>query len=98
MCFPSCKRTLAAGPARAEGRGNPVTGLGSPPTRTCGPLAVRIRRKARLLPRGGRGPTMDGKAELDPQETQEWLDALDGVLVREGPERAHFLIEQLIER
>src|SRR5512137_2506603 len=41
---------------------------------------------------------MDGKAELDPQETQEWLDALDGVLLREGPERAHFLIEQLTDR
>ncbi len=41
---------------------------------------------------------MEGKADLDLQETQEWLDALDGVLVREGPERAHFLIEQLIER
>ncbi len=41
---------------------------------------------------------MDRTDDLDHQETQEWLDALDGVLVREGPERAHFLIEQLIER
>ena len=41
---------------------------------------------------------MDGTPDLDRQETQEWLDALDGVLVREGPVRAHFLIEQLIER
>ncbi len=36
--------------------------------------------------------------DLDPQETQEWLDALDGVLEREGPARAHQLIEQLIDR
>ncbi|MDX9707505.1 MAG: pyruvate dehydrogenase (acetyl-transferring), homodimeric type, partial [Azospira sp.] len=37
-----------------------------------------------------------GAADLDPQETQEWRDALDGVIVSEGAERAHFLIEDLI--
>ena len=36
--------------------------------------------------------------DIDPQETREWLDALEGVLEREGPERAHFLIEHLIDR
>ncbi len=36
--------------------------------------------------------------DLDPQETREWLDALDSVLEREGPERAHALLEALIER
>ncbi len=36
--------------------------------------------------------------DVDPQETGEWLEALEGVLEREGPERAHFLVEQLIER
>ena len=35
--------------------------------------------------------------DLDPQETQEWLEALDGVLENEGPDRAHFLLERLIE-
>jgi len=34
----------------------------------------------------------------DPQETREWLDALDSVLENEGAERAHFLIERLITR
>ena len=34
----------------------------------------------------------------DPQETSEWLDALDGVLKYEGPERAHFILEQLIQK
>src|SRR2546426_11954665 len=34
----------------------------------------------------------------DPQELQEWLAALDSVLEREGPERAHALLEALIER
>ena len=33
----------------------------------------------------------------DPQETREWLDALSGVLEHEGPDRAHFLIESLID-
>ncbi len=32
----------------------------------------------------------------DPQETQEWLESLQSVLDKEGAERAHFLLEQLI--
>ena len=32
----------------------------------------------------------------DPQETQEWLDALQSVLEKEGAARAHFLMDQLI--
>ncbi len=35
-------------------------------------------------------------ADNDPQETQEWMDALGGVLANEGATRAHFLIEKLI--
>src|SRR3989338_3464864 len=38
------------------------------------------------------------KPDPDPQETQEWLDALESVLENEGAERAHFLIEQLIDK
>ncbi len=34
----------------------------------------------------------------DPQETKEWLEALEGVLEREGPERAQYLIQELIDR
>ena len=37
------------------------------------------------------------KKDADPQETREWLDALHGVLAVEGPDRAHYLIEQLID-
>ena len=40
----------------------------------------------------------DNDNDIDAQETQEWLDALEGVMAHEGPERAHFLIEQLIRR
>lgn len=35
--------------------------------------------------------------DQDPQETQEWLDSLESVLENEGVERAHFLLESLIE-
>ena len=41
---------------------------------------------------------MAPRPDIDPQETQEWLDALEGVIEREGPDRAHFLVEQLIDR
>jgi len=37
------------------------------------------------------------KIDIDSQETKEWLDALGAVITQEGPERAHFLIEQLID-
>ena len=40
----------------------------------------------------------DLQPDVDPQETQEWLEALDAVLKVEGVERAHFLLERLIER
>ena len=32
----------------------------------------------------------------DPQETHEWIEALEGVIAQEGADRAHFLIEKLI--
>ena len=35
--------------------------------------------------------------DVDPEETQEWLDALSSVIDREGHNRAHFLIEKLID-
>jgi pyruvate dehydrogenase E1 component len=34
----------------------------------------------------------------DTLETAEWLDALETVIEREGPERAHFLLEALIDK
>ena len=36
--------------------------------------------------------------DADAQETREWLDALSAVIGSEGNERAHFLLEQLIDR
>ncbi len=37
-------------------------------------------------------------ADSDATETGEWLDALNSVIDRDGNERAHFLIEQLIDQ
>ena len=36
--------------------------------------------------------------ETDAQETQEWLDALLSVIENEGTERAHFLLEAMIDQ
>ncbi|MCC7225877.1 MAG: hypothetical protein IT507_04190, partial [Burkholderiaceae bacterium] len=40
--------------------------------------------------------TFVNDADLDPQETKEWTDALDSVITQEGADRAHFLIEKVI--
>ena len=43
-------------------------------------------------------PDFSAANDPDTLETQEWLDALDAVLEREGPERAHYLLEKLIDQ
>ena len=35
--------------------------------------------------------------DMDPVETSEWLESIDSVLSQHGPERAHFLIEQMVD-
>ncbi len=35
--------------------------------------------------------------DLDPVETQEWLESIDSVLKTHGAERAHFLLDRLID-
>ncbi|EHQ53298.1 pyruvate dehydrogenase subunit E1 [Ectothiorhodospira sp. PHS-1] len=36
--------------------------------------------------------------DLDTQETHEWLDALEAVIQADGPERAHYLLERLVDQ
>jgi pyruvate dehydrogenase E1 component len=36
--------------------------------------------------------------DIDPQETREWLDALDAVVAHDGPQRAQQLVGQVIDR
>lgn len=48
------------------------------------------------VPPGGLFPLMT--EDDDPQETAEWLDALDGVICRDGSRRAAYLLERLKHR
>ena len=47
-------------------------------------------------------PDSDARApaanDADPQETREWLDALQALIASEGRERAHFLLESLLDQ
>jgi len=43
-------------------------------------------------------PAANDPVDIDALETGEWLDALESVIDREGPERAHFLLERMIEK
>jgi len=38
------------------------------------------------------------KLDIDSLETQEWIESMESVLENEGPERAHFLLEKLIDQ
>ena len=40
----------------------------------------------------------DKQADVDPIETQEWIESLEAVLENEGIDRAHYLLESLIEK
>ena len=35
--------------------------------------------------------------DIDPIETQEWLESIESVMRARGPERAHFLLEKLVD-
>ena len=39
---------------------------------------------------------MASQVEVDPQETREWLEALDAVVNADGPQRAQFLLERVV--
>ena len=39
----------------------------------------------------------DPYQDVDPQETREWLESIDSVIRVHGAERAHYLIERLID-
>src|SRR5437868_13121257 len=42
--------------------------------------------------------TMERLQDIDPLETREWVDSLEAVLEIEGPDRAHFILEQLVDK
>nr|MCU0973160.1 pyruvate dehydrogenase (acetyl-transferring), homodimeric type [Burkholderiales bacterium] len=40
---------------------------------------------------------MEIRQDVDPTETREWIDSLRAVLQYRGPERAHYLLERLVD-
>lgn len=40
----------------------------------------------------------ENNLDLDPVETREWLDALQAVLINDGPERSAYLLKQLLHK
>ena len=42
-------------------------------------------------------PPPAAETDIDREETREWVDAIEAVLAREGPGRAHFLLERIID-
>ncbi|QFY41539.1 pyruvate dehydrogenase (acetyl-transferring), homodimeric type [Candidatus Methylospira mobilis] len=41
---------------------------------------------------------VNGNDDIDSMETREWLDALEAVIEAEGIERAHYIIERLVDK
>ena len=41
--------------------------------------------------------TFSNGADIDPIETQEWIDSLDAVLKKDGTDRAHYLLKKLTD-
>ena len=39
----------------------------------------------------------DKVVDIDSLETQEWIEALEAIVEEEGPQRAHFIVEKLID-
>src|SRR5262245_7534412 len=89
ICIPG--RTIISSPERC------------PPDRSSlHDVPVRIEPgicfRAANLTEGAVMDMRDMQPDVDPQETREWLEALDSVLEREGPARANYLLEKLVEK
>src|ERR1700730_7678620 len=69
--------------------------------RRCSPSFLILSRagttRARRHPRAEHMTEPPKLEDLDPVETREWLESIDSVLRTHGPERAHFLLERLID-
>jgi pyruvate dehydrogenase E1 component len=46
--------------------------------------------------KNNKSPAVVEQEDVDPTETQEWIDALKAVMEIEGETRAQFLIEKLV--
>src|SRR4029078_12686737 len=59
---------------------------------------IGFRRGFSRRPKSPQGLAMERLQDIDPLETREWVDSLEAVLEIEGPERAHFILEQLVDK
>src|SRR5262245_19134088 len=41
---------------------------------------------------------LNSLADTDPEETKEWLESVEEVLAREGPERTQYILRQVLSR
>ncbi|MDX2033972.1 MAG: pyruvate dehydrogenase (acetyl-transferring), homodimeric type [Blastocatellia bacterium] len=57
-----------------------------------------MQAKAQLLEQIAQSQLPPHGVDTDPQETAEWLEALDQILDEENPQRAAFLLDRLAER
>ncbi len=57
-----------------------------------------IESKTRQLQAHAAKRDLASSADTDPEETREWLDALDGIIRQVGAHRARFILEQLEAR
>ncbi|MSS45659.1 pyruvate dehydrogenase (acetyl-transferring), homodimeric type [Cutibacterium sp. WCA-380-WT-3A] len=55
-----------------------------------------------VIPREERGPVLNGLPttlpDVDPEETQEWIESLDKMVETDGPNRARIVLLKLLER
>jgi pyruvate dehydrogenase E1 component len=40
----------------------------------------------------------DGTPDIDPVESQEWQEAIEDVIARDGPDRAHYLLDKAVQQ
>lgn len=55
-----------------------------------------------MIPREERGPVLNGLPttlpDVDPEETQEWIESLDKMVENDGPNRARIVLLKMLER
>lgn len=55
-----------------------------------------------MIPREERGPVLNGLPttlpDVDPEETQEWIESLDKMVETDGPNRARIVLLKMLER
>ena len=56
------------------------------------PHKVKVKKElAKRIPARSNG------ADIDPIETQEWLESLAAVISKDGSDRAHYILKKLID-